>query len=124
MFYRNFHTIQGACCGFNSNENDKKHAKKTRQVWGTWKKCKLMSSVWLLIRERKKKQRDHSMPTRNILKTKKCPSSSILACMKEIRIRGKSHLEGDKLNMNSDEEAILTSSGKLDGKYQSKSCLK
>jgi len=35
--------------------------------------------------------------------------------MKEICIRGKSHLEGDKLNMNSDKEAILTSSGKLDG---------
>lgn len=69
----------------------------------------------VVTQKRKKKQRGHSMPTRNILKTKKCPSSSILACMKEIRIRGKSHLEGDKLNMNSDEEAILTSSGKLDG---------
>jgi len=78
----------------------------------------------VVTHKRKKKQRDHSMPTRNILKTKKCPSSSILACMKEIHIRGKSHPEGDKLNMNSDEEAILTSSGKLGGKYQSKSCLK
>lgn len=69
----------------------------------------------VVTHKRKKKQTGHSMPTRNILKTKKCPSSSILACMKEIRNRGKSHLEGDKLNMNSDEEAIVSSSGKLDG---------
>lgn len=73
----------------------------------------------------KQKQRGHSMATRNILKTKKCSSSSILARMKEMRVKGKSLLEGDRLNMKSVEEAILSSSPKIDGKKLeiSKGCI-
>lgn len=63
----------------------------------------------------KQKQRVHSMATRNILKAKKRSSSSILGRMKEMRVKGKSHLEGDRLDMKSDEEAILSGSPKKDG---------
>lgn len=77
----------------------------------------------MVTHKRKQKQRGHSMPTRNIVKTEKCTSSSIPSRIKETHIKGKSHREGERLNMNSDEEAILNSSRKLDGKYQRKNCL-